>query len=77
MVARDGDPYRHWAVGEQMLQTRDIMRVDTFSHTRAETPVIASEWLAELVFAAAGRWLDLDGLALVAALVIATALALL
>ena len=41
MVARDGDPCRHWAVGEQMLQTRDIMRVDTFSHTRAETPIIA------------------------------------
>jgi hypothetical protein len=77
MVASDGDACMHWRVGEWMLQNRQIVRTDTFSHTKFGEPVISKEWLAEIIFALAGRAAGLYGLAVVAALVIATSFALL
>ena len=75
MVASDGDTCMHWRVGEWMLQHHQIPRQDAFSYTRLGKPFISKEWLSELIFAAAGRWAGLYGLAVVAALVIATTFA--
>ena len=77
MVSSDGDPHMHWRVGEWMLEHGRILRHDEFSHTRPGAPVISKEWLAELLFATAGRMGGLYGLCVLAALVIATAFALL
>jgi hypothetical protein len=77
MVASDGDACFHWRVGEWMLQHRQVLRADVFSHSQAGKPYISKEWLSELVFAAAGRMGGLFGIAAVGALVIATVLALL
>src|SRR5258706_9546792 len=76
MVASDGDACMHWRVGEWMLQHRQIIRTDEFSHTKLGQPVISKEWLSELIFAAAGRAASLFGLAVVATIVIATTFAL-
>ena len=77
MVASDGDTCMHWRIGETMLQTRQILRADIFSHTRAGQPIISKEWLAEIIFAVAARFGGLYVIAVVAALVIATTFALL
>jgi hypothetical protein len=77
MVAADGDACLHWRVGEWMLQHRQIIRADVFSHTRFGAPIVSKEWLAEIVFAAAGRLGGLYGIAVVGALLIATAFAVL
>jgi hypothetical protein len=77
MVASDGDACMHWRVGEWMLEHKQIIRTDVFSYTRIGHPIISKEWLAEIVFATAGRLGGLFGLAVVAALVIATTFALL
>ena len=77
MVASDGDACMHWRVGEWMLQHKQIFRTDVFSHTRFGQPIISKEWLAELIFAFAGRLGGLFGISAVGALVIATTFALL
>src|SRR6266481_3983629 len=77
MVASDGDACMHWRVGEWMLQHRQIMLSDEFSHTKFGQPIISKEWLSEIIFAVAGRVASLYGLAVVAAIVIATTFALL
>src|SRR5437870_11890058 len=76
MVASDGDACRHWRVGEWILQNRQIIHTDVFSHTRAGQPIISKEWLSEIIFAAAGHRAGLFGLAVVAAVVIATTFSL-
>ncbi len=77
MVASDGDTCMHWRVGEWMLQHRQIVRTDVFSHTKFGQPVISKEWLAEIIFASAAHVAGLFALAVVVALVIATTFALL
>ena len=77
MVASDGDTCVHWRVGEWMLQHHQIIRTDVFSNSRVGQPVISKEWLAEILFALAGRLGGLYGIAALAALVIATTFALL
>ena len=77
MVSGDGDTCMHWRVGEWMLQHKQILRSDVFSYTRLGQPIVSKEWLSEIIFAAAGRWWGLYGLAVVAALVIATTFAFL
>lgn len=72
MVASDGDASMHWRVGEDMLRSGQIVRADAYSHTMAGAPVITKEWLAEILFAAAGRLGGLLGLSVAGALLIAT-----
>jgi hypothetical protein len=72
MVASDGDACMHWRVGEDMLRSGQMVRADTYSQTMPGAPVITKEWLAEIIFAAAGRLGGLFGLTVVGALVIAT-----
>src|SRR5436853_5358251 len=55
MVASDGDTCMHWRVGEWMLQHGQIVRTDVFSHTKFGQLVVSKEWLAEIIFALAGR----------------------
>lgn len=77
MVASDGDAYMHWRVGDWMLEHKQIIHHDEFSHTRDGAPIISKEWASELLFATAGRGGGLFGLSALAALVIATTFALL
>ena len=77
MVSGDGDACLHWRMGEWMLQHKQIIRSDIFSHTRLGQPIISKEWLSEIIFAGAGRLGGLYGLVVVAALVIATTFAFL
>ena len=72
LVATDGDACMHWRVGEDMLRSGEMVRVDTYSHTMAGAPVITKEWLAEILFAVAGRLGGLFGLSVMGALAIAT-----
>lgn len=76
MLVSDGDACMHWRCGEWMLQNRQLLRADSFSHTRLGVPATPKEWLAQITFALAGRQAGLTGLAVVGALLIATALAL-
>lgn len=77
MVASDGDTCMHWRVGEWMLQHRQLITHDVFSHTRFHAPVISKEWLSQIIFAIAGRLAGLTGLAWIAAVVLAATFALL
>jgi hypothetical protein len=72
MVSSDGDTFMHWRTGEYMLETGHVIRADPFSHTRLNYPIHSKEWLAEILFALAGRVAGIYGLAVVGALVIAT-----
>jgi hypothetical protein len=77
LINADGDPCWHWRTGSWMIDHHAIMRTDLFSHTRPGAPLVTKEWLSEVLFAAAGNGLGWNGITLVAALVIATTLALL
>jgi hypothetical protein len=77
MVASDGDACMHWRVGEWMLEQKQIIRTDVFSHSRYGRPIISKEWLAEIIFAIGGRLGGLFGVSAVGALLIATTFALL
>jgi len=77
MVSADGDTLMHWRVGEWMLEHRQIVSTDTFSHTHTGEPVISKEWLAEILFALPARVGGLFGIAVAAAFIIATTFALL
>jgi len=77
LVTSDGDGVAWRRVGDWMIQHRQVMRTEVFSGTRAGTAVVAKEWLASVVLAAAGNAWGLYGLALVAAVLIASTFALL
>ena len=77
LINADGDPCWHWQTGRWMIEHHAIVRSDLFSYTQPGAPFITKEWLSEVLFAAAGNLLDWNGVVLVAALVIATTLALL
>ncbi len=77
MINADGDVCLHWRIGNWMIQHRAVIRVDPFSFTRANAPLISKEWLSELLFATAGDALGWNGIALLAAVLIATCLWLL
>jgi hypothetical protein len=77
MASSDGDTCMHWRVGESILETGRIPRVDVFSYTRFGQPIVSKEWLSEIIFALAGRVWGLYGLCVVTALLIATTFALL
>jgi hypothetical protein len=77
MINADGDTCLHRRIGNWMIEHRAILRADPFSHTRANAPLISKEWLGEVLFAAAGDTLGWNGIALLAAVLIATCLWLL
>ena len=77
MINADGDACLHWRIGNWMIEHHAVIHTDLFSHTRANAPLISKEWLSEVLFAAAGDALGWNGIALLAAVLIATCLWLL
>lgn len=77
MINADGDACLHWRVGNWMIEHHAVIRTEVFSHTRANAPLISKEWLSEVLFAAVGDALGWNGIALLAAVLIATCLWLL
>ncbi len=77
MINADGDPCLHWRIGHWMIEHRAVIRIDVFSHTRMNVPLISKEWLSELLFAAAGDAFGWNGVVLLSAVLIATYLWLL
>jgi hypothetical protein len=77
LISADGDPCLHRRIGDWMIENRQIIRTEQFSHTRLGAPLITKEWLSEVLFSCATRACDWNGLVLVAAALIATTLWLL
>ena len=75
LLNRDGDLPRHIAVGKVMLASGALPEKDFFSHTAYGQPFLAYEWLSQLIFAAVHQLAGLDGVAVLAAVVIAFAYA--
>lgn len=76
-LLNDADTYWQIALGDWMIANRAVPHVDTFSWTVAGAPWISSQWLAQVVFAAAYGALGWSGVVAVSALAIAVAFGLL
>lgn len=75
MLSLDSDLGRHLALGDYILNHRTIPTRDIFSHTLAGESRPPYEWLSQVLFALAHRLLELDGVILLTALVLATTFA--
>lgn len=73
----DGDLGRHVTIGKYILQSQNIPRQDIFSHTMTGQPLTPHEWLAQVFFALAHEALNLTGVVIGTAIVIAAAFTLL
>lgn len=71
MLNIDGDLPRHLLMGKIILETRSIPTIDIFSHVYQGMPLVPHEWLAGVVFYAIYNFLGLDGVVLLAALLLA------
>jgi hypothetical protein len=76
LLNADGDLGRHLTVGQSILDTLQIPARDIFSHTMAGQPFTPHEWLAEVIFAVSYRWLGLNGVVVLCALVLSLAVVL-
>ncbi len=72
----DGDLGRHITIGNVLLDTRQILRSDIFSHTMYGEDLILHEWGSDLLFALINRWAGLNGIAWFTAATIAGTYAL-
>jgi len=66
----DGDLPRHILTGDLILQTGEVSTTDLFSYRTVGYPSTPHEWLAQVFFALAHRWLGLSGIVLLTALII-------
>jgi hypothetical protein len=73
MLNTDGDLGRHLTLGNYILSTRQIPTRDLLSFTRADQPRPPYEWLADVLFSLVYRALNLDGVVLLTAFIIAAA----
>jgi len=73
----EGDTWWHLAVGERILSAGHWPTSDIYSFTAYDTPLVAYEWLGEVVFALCMRWGGLRGLAVLLTLLSAVFLGLL
>ncbi len=73
MMNIDGDLGRHLTMGRYILDHGQVPTHDLFSHTMTGQPLIPHEWLSQVLFALAKRWMGLDGVVLLSALVISLA----
>ena len=64
----DGDLGRHITIGNYILDTGKIPTRDIFSNTMYGEQLVPHEWLAQVFFALAHRWMGLSGDVLLAAL---------
>jgi hypothetical protein len=74
MLNIDGDLGRHLTVGGLILDSRSIPLVDVFSHSMSGVELTPHEWLSQVLFALVYRWLGLDGVVLMVAVLVAAAL---
>lgn len=77
MINADGDACWHLRSGQWMREHREVMRTEQFLHTRTGAPVYTHDWLSELAMAAMAMAFGWNGVALLAAALIATSLWLL
>ena len=70
MLNLDGDLGRDLALGNYILAAHQVPSHDLFSFTKLGQPRPPYEWLAQLLFAIAYHWLNLDSIILLVALVI-------
>lgn len=68
----DGDLPRHLLMGRLILQTRSVSTVDVFSFRTTGFPAIPHEWLSQVIMAGAYAWLGLNGVVLLAAVLMMT-----
>lgn len=73
MLNMDGDLPRHLLMGKIILETHSIPTTDIFSYVYEGTPLIPHEWLAGVIFYLVYTLLGLDGVVLLAALLLAAA----
>jgi hypothetical protein len=73
----DGDVGRHLVLGSYILDTQKIPTVDIFSHTMNGYPLTPHEWLSEVFFALSYRWMGLNGVVWLSAVLLALAFFLL
>lgn len=71
LTSRDGDLGRHLRIAEWMFENRSLPLEDVFSYTRAGSPVVVHEWLAQLALGLAHRMAGFNGIGLLTAVVIA------
>ncbi len=72
MLNIDGDLPRHLLMGKIILETRTIPTTDVFSHVYQGTPLVPHEWLAGIVLYFVYTLMGLNGIVLLAALLLAT-----
>jgi len=71
LVSADSDSAWHRVLGDWMIQHHAIVREYNLLHT-IHGPLLTKEWLSEVIFAVAGKALGWNGVALIAATLIAT-----
>jgi hypothetical protein len=67
---RDGDPGRHITIGKYIIENRAILTHDIFSYTMSGQPLTPHEWLAQVAYGAVYIFLGMNGVVLLAALLI-------
>ena len=72
MLSIDSDLGRHLTIGDYILDDRTIPTHDLFSHTLSNQSRPPYEWLSQILFALANRLLELDGVVLLTAMILAT-----
>jgi hypothetical protein len=77
LLNSDGDLARHLRHGQYMLEHHALIRADPFSYTRPGQPFVAFEYGSQLLYALAERLGGLPGVAILAALLLATTYGLL
>jgi hypothetical protein len=71
LLNMDGDLGRHLTVGGYILDSGKIPTLDIFSHTMTGKPFTPHEWLSEIIFTLANRWLGLTGVVFLTSIIIA------
>lgn len=72
----DGDPGRHIVIGKIIITDHTIPKTDIFSNTKPGQPLTTTEWLSEALYAIPYLFMGLNGVVLLAALLIATTITL-
>ncbi len=71
-LIRDGDTGRHISLGKYMIENRTVINRDLFSYTIHSKPIAVHEWFSEVVYGGAYMVMGLNGVILVAALILST-----
>jgi hypothetical protein len=72
MLNTDGDLPRHLLMGKIVLETRSIPTKDIFSHVYLGQPLTPHEWLSGVIFYIFYSFLGLNGVVILAAILLAT-----